>query len=208
MGYVARMMRFLTRLAVALAALLVVIVFVIPAFLSGSYRVERTVEIDAPPSLVWKQVDDFENWKRWNPWMFADPDGRFAVEGANGREGAKWIWDGELIGRGSLTRERVEPRRKIVSRLEFEEPAMPPATTEWTFEPLEGGGGVEVAWSSRGDMPYPMMRYMALLMDQMLGPQFEEGLQRLERHAEALARGEPPPPTAGEALSVPGPAEE
>jgi hypothetical protein len=61
------------------------------------------------------------------------------------------------------------------------------------FEPFEGifayertAAGTRVTWTDRGDVGgNPLMRWMALAMDPMMGPTFEKGLADLEAAAKA-----------------------
>ena len=52
---------------------------------------------------------------------------------------------------------------------------------------LEAGGeNTKVTWSNEGDLgANPINRYFGLMMDRMMGPDFEEGLNNLKRAVEA-----------------------
>ena len=53
------------------------------------------------------------------------------------------------------------------------------STGEFTLESVEGG--TLVTWSDSGDMGMnPVNRYMGLMMDGMIGPDFELGLENLK----------------------------
>ena len=45
---------------------------------------------------------------------------------------------------------------------------------------------MKVTWFNQGDLGWnPVSRYFGLLMDKMMGPDFEEGLENLRRKAES-----------------------
>jgi len=57
----------LKRIAIVLAvALLAVVVLAVRQ--PDSFRVERTVDIAAPPDQVFPRVNDFRRWAEWSPW--------------------------------------------------------------------------------------------------------------------------------------------
>ena len=54
----------------------------------------------------------------------------------------------------------------------------------------EPDGGTTVTWTMTGDHGWNVMdRYLGLLMDPLLGPMFEDGLERLKLVAEDRAPG-------------------
>ncbi len=46
---------------------IVVILVVVIALQSSTYHVERTATINAPPAVVFAQVNDFHKWNVWSP---------------------------------------------------------------------------------------------------------------------------------------------
>ena len=58
------------------------------------------------------------------------------------------------------------------------------STGSITLQPV--GDSVNVVWSNEGDLgANPINRYFGLMMDRMIGPDFEEGLNNLKRKVEA-----------------------
>jgi len=57
-------------------------------------------------------------------------------------------------------------------------------TDIWNFSDSENG--TLVTWTNEGELAYPLMRYFGLLLDNMLGPDFEQGLARLKMYIESL----------------------
>ena len=53
----------------------------------------------------------------------------------------------------------------------------------------QAGDRIKVTWSNEGDLGgNPVNRYFGLMMDKMIGPDFEEGLAKLKEIAEAGTR--------------------
>jgi len=184
-------------LKIALAALsgLVGLFWLVGIFLPGDYRVERSIDIDAPQELVFAQVNDFRNTAAWSPWIAKDPTIQTEFSGPPQGVGHSSHWKSEHSGVGSQTITRSEPYEHIEIALTFGD--MGEGTAEWSFTPSPSG--VHTTWAMSGENQGAIGHYFALMMDGMLGADFEMGLQRLKEHAEKLAREEPKPapvPTA------------
>ncbi|MEK7729253.1 MAG: SRPBCC family protein [candidate division KSB1 bacterium] len=174
---------------------LVALFFIVAAFLPSSYAVERSIEINKAPEVVFEQVADFNNYLKWNPWSKTEPSAKNTIGGTQKEPGASWMWEGDTVGTGSLTIEKLEPHKAIQSKLKFLKPFESEASDSWTFEPT--ASGTKVVWHNTGELPYPVMRYMGLMMEGMLGPQFEQGLRDLK----ALSEAQPDPAPMSEAMS-------
>ena len=97
--------------------------------------------------------------------------------------GAGYSWEGKSTGQGSIKFTRAEPGKGISYDLDFEHGKYQ-STGAITFEPSRES--IKVTWSNEGDLgANPVNRYFGLMMDRMLGPDFEEGLNNLKRTVEA-----------------------
>jgi len=165
---------------VLVLAMLVLVGFLLPS----SYHAERSTTIQAPPERVFELVNDLEKNERWSPWMEADPSMKLTYSETTVGQGAWSSWTSEDMGSGKQTiRESVPPRR-IVTDLDFMEQGT--ATGTWTFDP--SADGTRVTWAIDGDSGGNLIgRYFGLLMDKMIGPEFERGLANLKRVAESPA---------------------
>ncbi len=65
------------------------------------------------------------------------------------------------------------------------EPDTEPIIDGWTFEPR--GDGVKVTWEFGGEATGPLAGLMAMMIEGMVGPQFEQGLVRLKTISETAA---------------------
>ena len=162
----------------ALALLIVGVGF----FLPSSFEVKRSIDIAAPPAKVYDLVADPRLWGKWSAWSRRDPKMDVAFSGPPFGQGAKWSWKSKSEGVGSMEFVKVEPNRRIEYALAFPEFNMKSGGV-WTFDPA--GNGTRVTWTNAGDVGgNPLKHYLAVFMDRMVGPDFEQGLANLKGLAE------------------------
>ena len=123
---------------------LVALILLIGLFLPSSFHVERSIVINMPVDSVFKQVNDFNNYAQWNPWLALDPEARTQVSEPSFGAGSQWSWEGEIIGKGQLTRLEVETNKSIRSKLIFDDNEDNPSYHYWKFE--TAAEGTTVTW--------------------------------------------------------------
>ncbi len=166
----------LTILALIIA--LVLIGFAMPS----KYNVTRSIDIKAPMIKVYPQVYDPKGWSRWGVWSQRDPEMKVTYSGAPAGVGAKWAWVSKKEGSGSMEITRADFDKLIAYKIAF---ADFDGSFDGRLEFVPIDGGTRVTWIADGDVgSNPLMRYFALLMDRMLGPDFEGGLKNLKALAE------------------------
>jgi hypothetical protein len=165
---------------------LVVVVVGIGAFLPKDFRVERSTEIDAPPEVVFDQVNSLQSWSAWSPWIARDPSIKNEFTGPEAGVGATVTWTSEESGDGTQTITLSERPSRIEMKLDFGEMGQPNA--DWTFVPA--GDGVRVTWGLSGTADGPLGGYFAKMMDGWVGTDYEDGLARLKKVAEAVPGAE------------------
>ena len=164
---------------------LIIIGILFLAYLAGfllprKVQVERTAIINASPEAVYSLINNLTTYDKWMPWNQLDPT--WKVEYATQKVGAgawyKWDSKNSSVGKGKLTIDQSIPNEKIITKLEFEgfsEPSM------GGFLLKPAGNGTEVKWYMESDMGNnPGYRWMGLMMNKLLGAQFEKGLQNIE----------------------------
>lgn len=181
-------MKFLKWAGIGLVAL-VVIALGVGFFLPRAVHVERSAVIARPQATIYTVLADWRQFNSWSPWFEMDPEAEYAYEGETGAVGSKIAWKGKKAGTGSQELIELRPHEKIVSKLVFGEAGEKGedgmATATLTLEDVDGG--TEVTWSfdyETGSMPWE--RYIGLMMDGMVGPEYEKGLEKLKTYAEAL----------------------
>lgn len=161
---------------------IIALFLLIAAFLSGEYRVERSTVVNTSPDVVYPLVAELEQWKNWSPWVEMEPAAKYTFTGEPGKAGSKWSWKGEIVGEGSLQHDELVENKSIKSSLAFISPQPMTSVEEWSFEPTDGG--TRVVWIDEGELGYPIGRYFGLFLDDMLGKDFEKGLEKLKALAE------------------------
>lgn len=151
-------------------------------FLPSKYEVRRSIDVNAPAARVYDLVADPRLWAKWSVWQQRDPKMDLSYSGPPFGQGAKWAWKSKSEGSGNMEFVRVEPNRRIDYTLVFADFGMR-SSGEFVFEPT--GNATRVTWASRGDVGgNPLKHFLAVLMDRMVGPDFEKGLASLKQTAE------------------------
>ncbi|MBW8881361.1 MAG: SRPBCC family protein, partial [Asticcacaulis sp.] len=122
--------------------------------------------------------------------------------GAERGVGAAYAWKGNnKAGEGRMEITEVAAPAKIVLRLDFVKPFKATNTAEFTFKSLgqASGDATVVTWALYGPQPFPSKIMGTLFnMDDLIGKDFEAGLNNLktlaetpaEPAAEAVAQGD------------------
>lgn len=170
---------------VLIVAALVFVVAALIAALPTEFRITRSITIDAPPSKVFEQVNDFHKWEAWSPWAKLDRAVKNSFEGPSAGTGAIFKWSGnDKIGEGDMTLTQSQPSERIKIKLHFSRPMEDTSDTEFTF--TAKGEQTVVTWTMTGHKNY-MSKAVCLFMnlDKMVGGDFEEGLKSMKAVAEA-----------------------
>ncbi len=150
--------------------------------LPGTFKVSRSALVAAPAERIYPLVSEPRRWKDWSVWNQRDPAMSITYSGPASGAGAVWEWKSKSQGDGRMTFTAAEPGRRAAFELFF-----PDFGTTSTGELLLApeGSGTRVTWTMNGDMGRnPLMRWMALMMDGMVGKDFDAGLANLKALAE------------------------
>lgn len=168
----------LLRKLILLIGGVLVIAALIGFMLPSHYAVERSIVIDAPPSDIYPSVVDLREWQQWGVWFKRDPDMQINYSGPDRAIGMQSRWQSESEGSGEMEITDLEHNKKVVYSLYFPDFEMG-STGQITLEELEQG--TRVTWSDEGDVGNnPVDRYVVLMLDDLIGPDFEMGLENLK----------------------------
>jgi carbon monoxide dehydrogenase subunit G len=178
----------LKKILIGVAAALAVLVLVI-ATRPGTFHVERSVEIGAPPATAFALVNDFHQWQRWSPYEKLDPGMQRTFEGAASGAGAVYAWHGNKeVGQGRMTIEKSDPASQVSIKLEFIEPFAATNTATFSFAP--SGRGTKVTWAMDGKNGFlSKAAHLVMDFDKLVGKDFERGLGAMKTEAERVAPG-------------------
>ncbi|RZK50474.1 MAG: polyketide cyclase [Pedobacter sp.] len=178
-----KVLKIIIIVIIALAA----IIIIGGMFLPKNYVVSRSSQINAPDSIIYNNIADFQKFNSWSPWVKMDPDADYTYSGNPKQIGHNVAWDGDEMGKGSMTILALEPYRMIDIDLHFLEPMDSQANTRFMIEPA--GNGNTVTWTMSGENNL-LARWMCVFMDmdKMVGGDFESGLNSLKGISEAQAK--------------------
>ena len=147
-------------------------------------RVERSVVINRPASLIFATVNSFQLFPRWSPWQDLDPNMHQGAEGARDGIGAKLVWSGnDKVGSGTQLITASTADRSVASDLDFGGMGVAKSLLTLTAE----GAATRVTWTLDIDMgANPIGHYIGLTMDRMIGPDFARGLSNLKTLLESM----------------------
>lgn len=171
-------------LKVVLSVILALVIIVV----LGSYllpkksKVERSILISVPDSVVYAYVADFSKFNEWSPYYEMEPAAKVNITGNLAQVGSVYAWDGEKLGKGSFELMRLDPYHGIYEKLSFYTPMEAVADNNFFFEPQ--GKATKVTWSYEGENNGIIARWMGLAMDSMLGKDFSRGLEKMKANLE------------------------
>lgn len=179
-----------------LKGLLVLIVFLVLGLvgigfmLPNQAHVERSVTIEAPPAVVFTVLNGFRHFNQWSPWAELDPNTAYVYEGPVQGVGAKMSWTSaeQSVGSGSQEILESEPYQRIKLRLVF---SGFDSDSTASYELKPEGQGTLLTWSNDTDFKGSLLgRYFGLMLDGMIGKDYENGLAALKAFAEGLPKAD------------------
>lgn len=151
--------------------------------LPGQAHVERDIVISAAAKDIFPYISDFKAWQNWSPWAKMDPNAAFVLTGSGVGQRMEWDSDNPDVGQGAQEVTVMEAPALMQTHLEFEGQGVADAT----FNLQENNGRTLVTWSLDSNMSEktplllkPITNYFAVMMDSMVGPQYEIGLRNLK----------------------------
>ena len=173
------------KIIASVVVVLIVVVLGLAMTKPDSFRVQRSVTIQAAPDKVFSQIDDFHNWAAWSPWEKLDPAMKKIFSGAPIGKGAAYAWEGNSkVGAGSMEILDASSPAKVLIKLDFLRPFEGHNTAEFSIAPAAAGAST-VTWVMYGPSNF-MTKVMMVFtsMDALIGKDFENGLANLKSVSE------------------------
>lgn len=174
-------MKLLKRIGIFLL-LLVALFLIAGIFVPRTMRFERQITIQRPSQEVFDYVVLLKNQAQYSKWEQIDPNMKKTYWGTDGTVGFVSAWEStnDEAGVGEQEIVRILPGKRIDYALRFK---VPMETTNKTHLRVvsKGARETDVYWGFEGDTPYPLNTLAWLFnMEEMVGNDFEYGLQRLK----------------------------
>ncbi|MCC6541126.1 MAG: SRPBCC family protein [Flavobacteriales bacterium] len=178
-----RVLKTILFILIALVAIVCILGMIGP----DTYRIERSVTINAPTDLVYDHVSSLGAMDKWSPWNAYDKGMKKSMEGSDGTVGAIYKWEGnDQVGKGEQRIDSLAPNSFVKTHLHFREPWE--SECDALIELAPEAEGTKVTWAMVGENGF-MSKLMGKFMDMdaMVGSDFEKGLALLKEQAEAAA---------------------
>lgn len=162
---------------------LVAVFVLIGLFLPASVTVERSLQMARPAEAVFPHINDLRAFREWSPWSEIDPATHWEFSDPAEGVGATMEWRSKhpKVGNGSMRIVRSVPTEKVGMELEFD--GQGGGTALFELEPRDNG--TLVHWRFQNEFGWNLPgRYFGLVMDNVLGPFFENGLASLQQQVE------------------------
>lgn len=161
--------------------ILVLVLTLIGVMLPNNYTVVRSVLLGVSPNDIHTYVNNLKQWPSWTPWQDDNSNTVTTYGEITEGVGAVQSWTGEQGG-GSLEITASSVDKGVEYKLMFDGVAVS-TTGSLQYEPQNNG--TIVTWTMNGSLPYPVVgSYLALMMDSMIGKDFDRGLARLKNLVE------------------------
>jgi polyketide cyclase/dehydrase/lipid transport protein len=170
--------------------------------------VARSIVINAPEGAVFPYVVNLHKFNDWSPWAARDPQLSVKYSGPESGKGAhtEWVSAKKEIGTGLMEITEADPNRHaelVVDLNDLE------GTTFYDIAPA--GSGSKVTWGFGYNAgTSPLGRWKGLMLDRLIGGEFQNGLVKLKEIVEAdrapttPPAAPPPVATAPDAPAAPG----
>ena len=170
----------LLRKIVRILSVSILLFIVVSFFLPQKQHVERSLDIMAPAEEIYPHLADPRLFGKWSPWSKIDPKMETQYTGPDSGEGAgmKWQSNNSSVGNGSWVITKAIENRSLDIDMDFGDQGG--ATSFFRLEPSEGK--TKVTWGFDTDAGMnPLMRWMGLMMDKMVGSEYAKGLEGLRK---------------------------
>ncbi|MCE3074810.1 SRPBCC family protein [Chryseobacterium gwangjuense] len=178
-------MKTIKRIFIGLALILVVLL-IIAAFISGDCKYEKSITINAPAEKVWQNTSTLKAMDVWSPWNDLDPNMKKEWSGVTGNPGEKVCWDSknENAGKGCQEVKKVDAANKrIDTEIKFLTPYESEANAYVIVTPE--GSGSKATWGFTSKIPYPFtIMKLFMNMEDAIGKDYQKGLSKLKSVSE------------------------
>lgn len=165
-----------------LVATIIALLFVAGFFLPANLHVERTLEIQASPDVVYSKVAHLKEWSKWSFWDRIDTTMSSEHSDPDFGKGAfhKWESTHKSVGNGQLTIIDAQKNKLIATEIEFD--GQGNAKGDWMLEEIDEGTEVTATFDS--EMKGPISKWMGVLMKGAVVEGMDKSLENLKELSE------------------------
>jgi hypothetical protein len=174
-------------LTYALLALVggIVIIAVMAMLKPDTFRISRSLRINAPSARIFSEINNLDLWSHWSPWQAKDPAMQKTFGPVRVGKDAWMEWSGNKeVGSGRMTIIETQEPSRVGMQLDFKTPMKATNMAEFTL--AEKDGQTTVTWSLTGRSDFIGKVFDVLMnLDRVVGRDFESGLENLRKRVEA-----------------------
>ncbi|NOT50002.1 MAG: hypothetical protein HOP10_01835 [Chitinophagaceae bacterium] len=151
-----------------------------------SQKLEKSITIDAPAAVIYKELIKLENFNKYSVWSQRDTSVKYTRTGTDGTVGATSSWTGDpaISGEGKIEIVSLQENKTVSHKLSFLKPKKGNAESLFTLN--ENNGATTVNWNFKLSTPRPWNIFnLFYSLDKNMGKDFEEGLSLLKKAIEA-----------------------
>jgi effector-binding domain-containing protein len=177
-------MKTFRRILFAIIAIIVILISV-GFLLPRHVHVERKRVLKAPKGLIFDQVNNFRNWKKWSPWQQIDTNMIVNYFGPESGTASSFTYasNNSKLGSGKLTIISSIAFDSIIMEMDFMENGK--STGKFLFTASDTG--TLVTWVMESDLGFnPVSRWFGLFIDKMVGKDLEKGISNLQILTDAI----------------------
>ena len=152
-------------------------------------HVEQSIIVDAPPGLVYREINGYRSFSQWSPWYKIDQETSYTFEGPEFGVGAKMSWDGKKLKRGSQWIEESVENRKVKNALAYDG-SDGLVYNEFILTPM--GGGTKITWNFEVTNNGIIRKFKWIFMEVVIDDLYTAGLMDLKRYVENIAKPNSP----------------
>ncbi len=147
-------------------------------------RIERGIEINASPDIVFNYYNDLALFNRWSPWFDSDPQATYTFSSPSYGVGASMRWNNANRSGSSGSQQIITsvPYKIVSSDLDLGKNGK--GISSVTIYNNRDNTRCHVVWSFEARLDGVLQRYRGRFIDRLLGSDFEKGLLELKRIAE------------------------
>jgi hypothetical protein len=147
--------------------------------LPGNTHFDRSIDIAAPATAVFDQINELKNWDKWTPFKEFDPDMKITFSEPTSGVSSTYAWIGNAeIGEGKMTIVESKPAEKV--RFRIENKGSDPFFADLTLT-AKDSTATKVVWAFDKDNGMsPLARWFGFGVESFLGSVYEKGLANLK----------------------------
>ncbi|WP_124979707.1 SRPBCC family protein [Nonlabens xiamenensis] len=152
------------------------------ALLDGTYDITETKVIDAPPSLVYEEIEDFKNWENWNGWLDKE-DVELTLGQQTSGVDAYFTFEDEH-GDGKMVITGLDPNKRVSMDMTYDSGlAVSNSDVTMVLEPVEQG--TQITWNIKGEqglIEKAVGKVFGIDMEEEIRPMYTQSLNQLDAH--------------------------